>query len=117
MLWRRHDRQLCALTLSPTPPSDKQAHQAKLAGRAEQLELQLAQYNSLLVAAEGVAQVPRVVAPGSPRGSPSSGRHSAGSSPVKAAISALQMRRAVEEAEALRGQLQATQTEVASVRR
>lgn len=99
-----------------------QAHQGRLQRRTEQLELQLAQYNSLLAAAEGVAQVPRVAAAASsPRGSPSSGgrRSAAGASgsPVQVAITALQMRRAVEEAGALREQLSAAQAEAAGARR
>lgn len=89
--------------------------------------MQLAGYNSLLAAAEGVASVPRVAAmaasTGSPRGraSPSGGRRSAAGagagSPVQAAITALQMRRAVEEAGALREQLSAAQAEAAGARR
>ncbi|KAL4458347.1 hypothetical protein ABPG75_013212 [Micractinium tetrahymenae] len=97
------------------------SHQLKLEKRAEQLELQLAEYTTLLSAAEGVEQVPRLGGslPTSPCGrstaaGPHFGRYG---SPVRGAITALQGRKAAEEAAALREQLKAAQAEVASVRR
>lgn len=90
----------------------------------QQLELQLAQYNTLLAAAEGTAQMPSL-AVASPGASPSASRAcsprgrraAAGGSPMQAAMAAVQLRRAAEEAAALREQLKAAQVEVASTRR
>ena len=95
-----------------------QAHQVKLERRAEGLALQLAQYTSLLSAAEGVGQLPRLGggSPGS-AGRRAGGGGGMGGSPVQAAITALQARKAAEEAAALREQLRVAQADVASVRR
>lgn len=90
-----------------------QAATTKLQGRVGQLELQLASYDTLLQAAEGVAVLPRVAG-----GSPSSGgRRGAGGSPIQAAISALQLRKAAKEAEEARQQLAAARADLASLRR
>lgn len=87
----------------------------------EQLQLQLAEYTSLLTAAEGVDQVPCLGGslPTSPSGRAAAARSNFGryGSPVRGAVAALQGRKAAEEAAALREQLRAAQTEVASLRR
>jgi hypothetical protein len=88
-----------------------QAQQVKV--KLERRAEGLARYTSLLAAAEGVGQLPRL-------GSGSPGRRAGGgggSSPVQAAISALRARKAAEEAASLREQLRVAQADVASVRR
>ena len=54
---------------------------------------------------------------GSPAGSAGRAGVGGGSSPVRAAVSALQLRKVGEEAAALREELKAAQAEVASLRR
>lgn len=98
-----------------------QAHQLRLGKRAEQLELQLAEYTSLLTAAEGVHQVPCLGGslPSSPSVHGAAARSPFGrcGSPVRGAIIAVQGRKAVEEASSLRKQLRAAQREAVRLRR
>lgn len=112
--------QTCCWPHRPPPPHP-QAHQLRLGKRAEHLELQLAEYTSLLAAAEGVDRVPCLGGslPASPTGRGAAARSPPGryGSPLRGAIAALQGRKAVEEEAALREQLRAAQAEVASVRR
>lgn len=103
----------------------QQAHQEQLQARVQQLELQLAQYNTLLAAVEGTAPATGTTAVSPCQGSPAASR--AGSprawrgpgcgSPLQAAVTVLQFRRVAEEAAALREQLRAAQSEVANTRR
>lgn len=87
-----------------------QAAQAALQKRAEQLELTVAEYNGLLLAAEGGA-------PEAPRASATGGSPARRGSPVHAATRALQRRRMEEELGELRERLKAAEEEAASVRR
>lgn len=112
--------------MHPDAPLTPQAHQEQLQARVRRLELQLAQYNTLLAAVEGTGATPGSPAATLPgQGSPSVGsassprarRAPASGSPLQAAVSVLQLRRAAEEAAALREQLKAAQGEVASTRR
>ncbi|PRW60115.1 hypothetical protein C2E21_1430 [Chlorella sorokiniana] len=101
------------------------AHQEQLQARVQQLELQLARYNTLLAAVEGPAQVTGSTAASPSNGSPSASRASSprarrapgNNSPLQAAVTVLQFRKVAEEADALREQLKAAQVEVASTRR
>lgn len=88
-----------------------QATQAALQKRAEQLELTMAEYNGLLLAAKGGGA-------DGPRASTSSGGSPAcRGSPVHAATRALQRRRMEEELGELRERLKAAEEEAANVRR
>ncbi|KAI3435741.1 hypothetical protein D9Q98_001799 [Chlorella vulgaris] len=95
------------------------ARQHKLHYRTEQLERQLAQYNTLLAAAEGLSEVP-CLGGGARSNSRQAGRHPSpakGALLIRPALAVLQTRKAQEEAAALREQLQTVLAEVASVRR
>ena len=86
--------------------SDARAHQRSLAQRVEQLDLQLGEYASLLAAAEAVAAEAPPLCP-----------TRAGGSPVRQAITSLQLRRAEEQADALQRSLAGVEGELVELRR
>ena len=115
-LWMRQLHTRCVHLHCAPCLAAVQTQQVKLERRAELLTLQLAQYTSLLSAAEGVGQLPRLGS-GSPGSAGRRAGGSGGGSPVQAAIGALQARKAAEEAAALREQLRMAQADAASTRR